>query len=646
MADSSPHDSQNSGDGGFPTPRDENGNRIARTTVAQQIGDSAPTAEKSSAVKSSTIVGAGETGGAVNGAAQGATANGDEREKQKSSNNPDDKSAQFENDTEFEEEYLASSRLDINLERDVITAENTIATLNGLLRVCRNDLEDIFEFSEVIEDSIRSLRNPLRTIEPELYARIVNANQTLLRWRARIDGWKRKYTHQAASSASSQSDSWEGQVAAQKLAERQAAEEEKRCRNWEGSMAAALLSQKKLTDQLTQLRTQRDAYQTELAGVRTSLDQLREEGKAFGLAEDEIVGREEVLLNQAIAAERARSAAGRSPVVQQKPIDPVSRQRRAEAAGAKRKSESDFSVSSANSKKLRTQASTRERAEPTANLRRSAANDGARANNSSAAPNFGAQRSASSAQKRAPPTYTVNSRENSPLSDKNKKQTPPETREPFYSKKSKNSDNSRFFFGPESTGFPKTSTPFTTRRPVITQPRKITFEREESPSPERESTPPIESEREEDRREDFRETVHNSVIPRLWETLPSIETGALKPPKYHVGRWDGDVTTYPDHINAFDEFVHSRADILIPQKIQILEGSLPKSIAANFTHYDQNSVGYENRSSGVFPPEQRGPTVCAEELSRNFTQTHGKKISGQTIRNVFKSSGFNPTLVR
>ena len=94
---------------------------------------------------------------------------------------------------------------------------------------------------------------------------------------------------------------------------------------------------------------------------------------------------------------------------------------------------------------------------------------------------------------------------------------------------------------------------------------------------------------------DSRETVHNSVIPRLWETLPSIETGALKPPKYHVGRWDGDVTTYPDYINAFDEFMHSRADILIPQKIQILEGSLPKSIAANFTHYDQNSVGYENR---------------------------------------------------
>jgi len=253
------------------------------------------------------------------------------------------------------------------------------------------------------------------------------------------------------------------------MPERQAAEEEKRRRNWEGSMAAALLSQKKLTDQLVQLRTQRDAYQTELAGVRTSLDQLRAEGKAFGLAEAEIQGREEVLLNQAIAAEHARSAAGHSPAIQQQ-IDPASRQRRAEAAGAKRKSESDFSVSSANSKKSRTQASTRERAEPTANSRRSAASNSARTDNSSAAPNSGAQRSASSAQKRAPSTYTLNSRENSPLSDKNKKQTPPETREPFYSKKSKNSDNSRFFFGPESTGFPKTSTPFTARRPITTNP--------------------------------------------------------------------------------------------------------------------------------------------------------------------------------
>jgi len=207
MAEGSPRDSQHSGDDGFPTPRDENGNRISRTTVAQQLGGSAPTAEKSSAAKSSTVDGAGETGGAVTGADGGATNDGDRGKEPISDNNPEDKSAQYENDTDFEEEYLASSRLDINLERDVITAKNTIATLNSLPRVCRNDLEDIFEFTEVIEDSIRSLRNPSRTIEPELYARIVNANQALLRWKARIDGWKRRFEAQAMSGGSSHSDS-------------------------------------------------------------------------------------------------------------------------------------------------------------------------------------------------------------------------------------------------------------------------------------------------------------------------------------------------------------------------------------------------------------------------------------------------------
>ena len=43
---------------------------------------------------------------------------------------------------------------------------------------------------------------------------------------------------------------------------------------------------------------------------------------------------------------------------------------------------------------------------------------------------------------------------------------------------------------------------------------------------------------------------------------------------------------------------------------------------------------------------QREPTVSAEELSRNFTQLHGKKISRQTLRNVFKSSGFNSRSAR
>ena len=33
-------------------------------------------------------------------------------------------------------------------------------------------------------------------------------------------------------------------------------------------------------------------------------------------------------------------------------------------------------------------------------------------------------------------------------------------------------------------------------------------------------------------------------------------------------------------------------------------------------------------------------------LSRNFTQTHGKKILGQKIRNVFKSSGFYSRIAR
>ena len=43
---------------------------------------------------------------------------------------------------------------------------------------------------------------------------------------------------------------------------------------------------------------------------------------------------------------------------------------------------------------------------------------------------------------------------------------------------------------------------------------------------------------------------------------------------------------------------------------------------------------------------QREPTVSAEELRRNFIQTHGRKISGQTIRNIFKSSGFNSRIAR
>ena len=43
---------------------------------------------------------------------------------------------------------------------------------------------------------------------------------------------------------------------------------------------------------------------------------------------------------------------------------------------------------------------------------------------------------------------------------------------------------------------------------------------------------------------------------------------------------------------------------------------------------------------------QREPTVSAEELSRNFTLTHGKKNLGQTIRNVIKSSGFNSRTAR
>ena len=43
---------------------------------------------------------------------------------------------------------------------------------------------------------------------------------------------------------------------------------------------------------------------------------------------------------------------------------------------------------------------------------------------------------------------------------------------------------------------------------------------------------------------------------------------------------------------------------------------------------------------------QREPTVSAEELSRNFTPTHGKKILGQTICNLFKSSGFNSRTTR
>ena len=403
MADKSPkkvdeskNTDEHSGDEGFPTLRDEHGNRILKKPVTQQTRNDMSTGTETGRGEGTT----GKNSNAANaetGGGNGETAPTIIDDRPKKTPPRDDAT-----DDDFEAEYLTSNRLDQNLEKDVLAAENILVTLHDMPQNCRDDLDDILEFEGVIEHSIQSLRNPSRTIEPELYGRIVDANQALLRWKARMNKWKRQFVDQPLSSGSSQNSLWEDQVAAQKLAERQAAEEEKRCRNWEGSMAAVLLSQKKLTDQLVQLRTQRDAYQTELAGVRTSLDQLRAEGKAFGLAEAEIEGREEVLLNQAIAAERARSAAGRSPVMQQKPTDPASRQRRAEVAGAKRKSDSDFSVFSANSKKSRTQASIDERAEPMADHRRSAANDNARASTSNTAHNSGAQKTNSANNKKAP----------------------------------------------------------------------------------------------------------------------------------------------------------------------------------------------------------------------------------------------------
>lgn len=604
--DESENTGEHSGDEGFPTPRDEHGNRILKKPVAQQTRNDISTG-------TGTSDGEGATGQSPNAA--NAETGGDDGKTSLSI--VDDRSKKTPPrddamDEDFEAEYLTSNRLDMNLEKDVLAAENILDTLRDMPQVCRGDLDDILEFEGVIEHSIQSLRNPSRTIEPELYGRIVDANQALLRWKARMNKWKRQFVDQPLSSGSSQNNLWEDQVATQKLAEKRAEEEEKRCRDWEKSMASALLFEQKLSEQLLYLRTQRDKFQSELGDVRTTLDKLRADGKTFGMANDEIEGREEVLLAQAKAAEIARDAAGKSAAAhksQQQITDPETRKRRAEAAGAKRKSDLDYMVSFADAKKSRTQSLNDEHVLPSANIRSSASNVGTRAYATTGKSDANANTSRpvsstmtttprSSRSTGLPPIFTLSSRENSPLLNTGRKETPPDLQAPFNTKKSsshtKSLDRSKLVFGPESGGFPKTSTPFTARRSELTDPRRITFERENSPPSDREQSPPS-NDRDDERSEASFETGATSIIPRLWETQPTIESGALKPPKYHVSKWDGNVTTYPDHISAFKEFVHSRADILIPQKIQILEGSLPKNIASNFTHYDQNTVGYENR---------------------------------------------------
>lgn len=71
--------------------------------------------------------------------------------------------------------------------------------------------------------------------------------------------------------------------------------------------------------------------------------------------------------------------------------------------------------------------------------------------------------------------------------------------------------------------------------------------------------------------------------------------GAVKTPKYHLPKWSGSVITYPDFIRAFRDFVHLRSDIFVPQKIQILENSLPKHIVTTFEQYEISDVGYKSR---------------------------------------------------
>ena len=98
----------------------------------------------------------------------------------------------------------------------------------------------------------------------------------------------------------------------------------------------------------------------------------------------------------------------------------------------------------------------------------------------------------------------------------------------------------------------------------------------------------------------FTETVNTqNPIPKLWEINPSTTSqnfgGTCKPPKHILGKWDGEVATYPDFISSFNEFIHQRADILVPQKIQILEAAIPSEIALKFRLYDKANLGYQHR---------------------------------------------------
>lgn len=89
------------------------------------------------------------------------------------------------------------------------------------------------------------------------------------------------------------------------------------------------------------------------------------------------------------------------------------------------------------------------------------------------------------------------------------------------------------------------------------------------------------------------------ALPKIWEISPGSSSqpvsSALKTPKFFLQRWDGKVTTYPNFINSFNQYVHLRTDFLEPQKIQLLHNVLPRDIVFHFQTFNCDADGYKAR---------------------------------------------------
>ena len=98
-------------------------------------------------------------------------------------------------------------------------------------------------------------------------------------------------------------------------------------------------------------------------------------------------------------------------------------------------------------------------------------------------------------------------------------------------------------------------------------------------------------------------------IPKLWKINPSITSqnfgGTCKPPKHILGKWDGEVATYPDYISNFNEFIHKLVDIMVPKRFKFLNPLYSQKLQRNFAYLIELTL-----------PKMRNP--CLKQFAHTF----------------------------